>query len=80
MSALMDKLRVEDDGLICPEIGAWSEDKYRLIALYDGLFATGMKGKWDMRVYIDLYLWGRARMHQRHGYPTDGVSTHRAQR
>ncbi len=51
----MDKLRVEDDGLICPEIGVWSEDKYRLIALYDELFATGMKGKWDKRVYIDLY-------------------------
>jgi three-Cys-motif partner protein len=51
----MEKLRVEDDGLICPEIGEWSEDKYRLIALYDQLFATGMKGKWDMRVYIDLY-------------------------
>jgi three-Cys-motif partner protein len=55
MSTLMDKLRVEDDGLICPEIGAWSEDKYRLIALYDELFATGMKDKWDKRVYVDLY-------------------------
>ena len=55
MPALMDKLRAEDDGLICPEIGAWSEDKYRLIALYDELFATGMKDKWDTRVYIDLY-------------------------
>ena len=55
MSALMERLRVEDDGLVCPEIGAWSEDKYRLVALYDELFATGMKYKWDTRVYIDLY-------------------------
>src|SRR6476646_2771621 len=52
---LADKLRFEDDGLICPEIGAWSEDKYRLIALYDELFSKGMKGKWDARVYLDLY-------------------------
>lgn len=53
--APMEIIRVEDDGLICPEIGPWSEDKYRLIALYDGLFSTGMKDKWDQRVYIDLY-------------------------
>jgi three-Cys-motif partner protein len=44
-----------DDGLPCPEVGAWSETKYRLVRLYDSLFSTGMKFKWDCRVYIDLY-------------------------
>jgi three-Cys-motif partner protein len=44
-----------DDGLVCPDVGAWSEGKYRLIRLYDSLFSSGMKDKWDVRVYIDLY-------------------------
>src|SRR6202790_3508056 len=48
-------LRVADDGLICPEVGSWAETKYRLLALYDELFSTGMKYKWDQRVYLDLY-------------------------
>ena len=47
--------RADDDGLICPEIRWWAETKYRLISLYDELFATGMKHKWDKRVYVDLY-------------------------
>ncbi len=49
------KLCVQDDGLVCPEVGSWAEEKYRLISLYDELFATGMKDKWEERVYIDLY-------------------------
>lgn len=48
-------LHAEDDGLICPDVGGWAETKYRLLALYDALFSTGMKNKWDQRVYIDLY-------------------------
>ena len=48
-------LHAEDDGLICPDVGGWAEEKYRLLALYDGLFSTGMKHKWDQRMYIDLY-------------------------
>jgi three-Cys-motif partner protein len=44
-----------NDGLPCPEVRRWSETKYRLIGLYDELFATGMKNKWDQRVYVDLY-------------------------
>ena len=46
---------MDDDGLICPDVGGWAETKYRLLALYDELFSTGMKNKWDQRVYIDLY-------------------------
>jgi hypothetical protein len=48
-------LRVDDDGLTTPEVGGWAETKYRLLALYDELFSTGMKNKWDQRVYLDLY-------------------------
>ncbi len=44
-----------DDGLPCGEVGSWSETKYRLVRLYDSLFSTGMKYKWDQRVYVDLY-------------------------
>jgi three-Cys-motif partner protein len=44
-----------DDGLVIPEVGAWAETKYRLIGLYAALFSTGMKRKWDHRVYVDLY-------------------------
>jgi three-Cys-motif partner protein len=55
MANSLDDLRVEDDGLVCGEVGRWAETKYRLISLYDQLFATGMKNKWEQRVYIDLY-------------------------
>ncbi len=48
-------IQVEDDGLLCPEVGSWAKSKYRLIALYDEIFSKGMKNKWDQRVYIDLY-------------------------
>ena len=34
-------LYTADDGLICPDVGGWAEDKYRLLALYDQLFSTG---------------------------------------
>ncbi len=47
--------KVEDDGLPILDVGSWAEDKYRLVALYDELFSTGMKKKWETRVYIDLY-------------------------
>lgn len=44
-----------DDGLITSKIGAWGEDKYRLVSIYATMFATSMKDKWDCRVYIDLF-------------------------
>ena len=56
MASGQQNLHVDDDGLISPEVGAWAESKYRLLALYDELFSTGMKTKWDQRVYIDLYV------------------------
>jgi three-Cys-motif partner protein len=44
-----------DDGLPYSDVGAWAEDKYALVGLYDRLFSTGMKNKWPTRVYVDLY-------------------------
>jgi three-Cys-motif partner protein len=51
-----DKLQlVLDDGLICPEVGSWTEEKHRLVSLYCTLFSSAMKDKWAERVYVDLY-------------------------
>lgn len=45
-----------DDGLYAGDgVGSWSEDKYALVGLYDRLFSSGMKKKWESRVYVDLY-------------------------
>lgn len=46
---------VEDDGSYIPEVGDWSEDKYRLLFTYADMFATAMKKKWNERCYIDLF-------------------------
>jgi three-Cys-motif partner protein len=51
----MAEITAADDGLPCSDVGAWAEDKYALVALYDRLFSTAMKKKWSTRVYIDLY-------------------------
>jgi len=50
MGSGWENLRVDGDGLITPDVGSWAETKYRLLALYDQLFSTGMKNKWDQRV------------------------------
>jgi three-Cys-motif partner protein len=44
-----------DDDLLHYEVGSWAEVKHSLVGLYDKLFSTGMKHRWDSRVYIDLY-------------------------
>lgn len=55
--------KASDDGLSTPEVGPWSNKKYSLIHNYADMFATGMKHKWDCRVYIDLFAGaGRARI------------------
>lgn len=46
---------VVDDGLICPEVGAWAKTKHHLVSFYAELFSSGMKHKWDRRVYVELY-------------------------
>jgi three-Cys-motif partner protein len=52
----MDELlQPSNDKLACPEVGAWTEDKHRLVSLYSTLFSKGMKAKWGTRVYVELY-------------------------
>src|ERR1700722_15527090 len=46
---------VLSDGLACPEVGRWAEEKHGLVSFYAKLFSTAMKDKWDERVYIELY-------------------------
>lgn len=58
MSSALENLKVDDDGLLCGNVHHWAEDKYRLLDLYCRLFSSGMKHKWDQRVYIDLYAGG----------------------
>src|SRR5438132_9253828 len=44
-----------DDGLVAPDVGAWAEEKHRLVSLYSTLFSSGMKAKWSNRIYVELY-------------------------
>lgn len=55
MTDLRDLPDFEDDGLPAPEVGRWALEKYRRVWYYDQLFSTGMKNRWDQRLYIDLY-------------------------
>jgi three-Cys-motif partner protein len=64
----MDRLpTLQDDGLVTPVVGDWSEDKYQLAKCYASIFATAMKRQWECLVYIDLFSGsGRARIgHER---------------
>lgn len=46
---------VQDDGLFTPEVGAWADEKYKLLGGYSEIFTTGMKNQWDKLIYIDLF-------------------------
>lgn len=48
-------INVQADGLVCNDVGLWTEAKHRLVAYYASLFSAGMKDKWEKRVYIELY-------------------------
>ena len=48
-------MQVEEDGLPCPEVGAWTETKHSFASLYAKLFSSGMKDKWHKRIYVELY-------------------------
>jgi len=44
-----------DDGLYIPEVGAWGDEKYKLLGGYSEIFTSGMKNQWDSLIYIDLF-------------------------
>jgi three-Cys-motif partner protein len=52
--ATAESFLTSDDGRVCPEVGAWTEDKHRLVSLYSTLFSSGMKNKWGRRIYVEL--------------------------
>jgi three-Cys-motif partner protein len=43
------------DGLPARPSGPWIDKKHRLLTYYANIFATGMKNKWDSRVYLELF-------------------------
>jgi three-Cys-motif partner protein len=53
--AVEDNSNAYDDGLVASEVGAWTEQKHRLVSLYSTLFSSGMKIKWAKRIYVELY-------------------------
>ena len=46
---------VQDDGLESPDVGAWADEKHRLVSLYATLFSMGMKNIWDELAYVELF-------------------------
>jgi len=50
-----ESISISEDGLICPEVGSWSEEKHRHVSIYATQFATGMKDSWDELVYVELH-------------------------
>jgi three-Cys-motif partner protein len=46
---------VVDDGLLITDIRPHSEQKYERIKYLAEMFASGMKDKWECRVYLDLF-------------------------
>lgn len=48
-------LIVGSDGELTLVVGRWSKDKLFYIKRYCNIFNTGMKDKWSVRTYIDLF-------------------------
>ncbi len=48
-------LVVGSDGELTLTIGRWAKDKLFYIGRYCDIFSAGMKGKWSIRTYIDLF-------------------------
>lgn len=44
----------DEDGEL-PKVGPWAEKKYDLLRHYLTIFSSGMRKKWAMRVYVDLF-------------------------
>ena len=65
-----------NDGLPCPEVRRWAETKYRLLGLYDELFATGMKRKWDQRIYHRSVFRCRTKPYFGNKYVPEGLAPH----
>jgi three-Cys-motif partner protein len=47
--------KLAEGGLLYPEVGSWTETKHDHVSYYAKLFSSGMKRKWGLRIYVDLY-------------------------
>lgn len=45
----------QPDGFATPVVGPWTLEKHQKVAYYSSLFSTGMKGRWNCRVYLELF-------------------------
>ena len=52
------------DGLPVRPSGGWIDKKHRLLTCYAKMFSTGMKNRWDDRIYVELFS-GPGRCHVR---------------
>ena len=43
------------DGRFAVNVGPWAKEKLFYVARYCHIFNTGMKGRWNVRTYIDLF-------------------------
>lgn len=55
MNVKHNSIEAFDDGLFSPEVGAWAENKYEILQHYNHMFSTGMKNRFQNRIYIDLF-------------------------
>jgi len=46
---------IASDGQLAIKVGRWAKDKLFYIKRYCDIFNAGMKGKWTVRTYIDLF-------------------------
>jgi three-Cys-motif partner protein len=47
--------RAASDGLPIRESGSWIDTKHKLLTHYAGIFSSGMKRKWNNRIYLELF-------------------------
>ena len=46
---------IAGDGLPARQVGPWVERKVQYVDYYAGMFATGMRHKWQRRAYVELF-------------------------
>ena len=51
----MQQAELGQDGLPVLVQGSWSRDKLYFVSYFSSLFNGGMKRKWPVRAYVDLF-------------------------
>lgn len=55
MEKFNSNILVDNDENYTPVVRAWSLEKYKLVGSYCDIFTSGMKGRWNQLIYIDLF-------------------------